>query len=138
MKNPTKSSLTNKLDKICSDIIRLNPCCNCSEPDRIKIQCAHIFSRSYRSVRWDLPNLLPLCASYHFYMHRNPVLFGEFVITHLGSAEYSELKRKARKIYQWKIFEMEDLLDHLKKEYQYRLVGLDIKNGLEKTNKVQV
>ena len=94
----TKKSLTRKLDKICSQIIRQNPCARCGEEQYDKLQCAHIFSRRYRSVRWNLFNMVSLCASCHFWAHGNPVLFGEFVKTYLGEERYLLLKSTATPI----------------------------------------
>lgn len=40
-----------------------------------QLQCAHIYSRRYKSIRWDMDNALTLCAGCHFYVHQNPVEF---------------------------------------------------------------
>lgn len=107
MAKPTRSSMTNKLDKICSLIIRSHgQCVMCLQTDYEKLQCAHIYSRTYRSVRWDLENLLPLCASCHFYSHKNPLIFAEFVQGHLGSVKYQSLKARATAIKKWALHEM--------------------------------
>lgn len=114
MPKPTKSSLTRKLDKICSQIIRAaGKCakCGCAEYD--KLQCAHIYSRTYRSTRWDLRNLIPLCASCHFHAHRNPLIFAEFVKTYLGECEYQALKLRAVTLKQWKLTDMLDYYSSL-------------------------
>ena len=75
-----------------------------------KLQCAHIYSRTYRSVRWILDNLLCLCAGCHFWAHRNPILFAEFVKTHLGEEKYQSLKIMATAIKKWTLSEMQELL----------------------------
>src|SRR3990172_1257899 len=36
------------------------------------IQAAHIYSRTYRQIRWAEENGLPMCAAHHFFAHRNP------------------------------------------------------------------
>lgn len=109
MKKPTKSSMTRRLDKLCSNVVRRSPCAKCGEEQHDKLQCAHIFSRTYRNTRWSLNNLVCLCASCHFWAHRNPVLFGEFVITYLGDINYINLKLQARSIKKWTIPEMLEL-----------------------------
>lgn len=115
MRKQTKSSLTRKLDSECSRLIRsIGYCVMCHKSDYEKLQCAHIFSRTYRSVRWDLDNLLSLCASCHFHSHRNPLLFAEFVKNHLGDYKYQSLKGRAIALKRWTIPEMQDLLDGLK------------------------
>ncbi len=114
MRKPTKKSLTRKLDKICSDIVRARgECAWCHKTKGL--ECCHIFSRRYRSVRWDLKNLLCLCHSHHFYSHANPVLFGEFVKDYLGGYEYNNLKQKAQMLIKWTIPELQTLLIQLEK-----------------------
>lgn len=117
MAKPTKSSLTRKLDQECSRIIRsFGKCAMCGCADYEKLQCAHIYSRTYRSVRWDLDNLLPLCASCHFYSHKNPLIFAEFVKTHLGDIKYQSLKLRAITLKKWALSDMLDYLNSLKGE----------------------
>lgn len=115
MKKQTKSSLTRKLDIECSRIIRsYGQCAMCWSQDYSKLQCAHIFSRTYRNTRWDLQNLIPLCAGCHFKSHKNPILFSEFVREYLGNLKYLELKQKHNVIKRWTVVEMEELLKALK------------------------
>lgn len=117
MKKPKKSTLTNKLDKICSEIVHHRGRCErCG--NRRTLQCCHIFSRSNRSVRWSLINLLCLCAGCHFWGHKNPVLFTEFVRGLLSKEGYDELKQEAIKIKKWTIEELEELYNRLKQEVE--------------------
>jgi hypothetical protein len=106
VKKPSKKGLTRKLDKLCSEIVRSKGYCEkCKLTETL--QCCHIFSRKNRSVRWDLINLLSLCAKCHFWSHQNPVLFTEWVREHLGEYEYSVLKRRAGESKKWTIEEMQ-------------------------------
>lgn len=82
--------------------------------DYEKLQCAHIYSRTYRNTRWDLKNLLCLCSGCHFYAHKNPLAFTEIVQSHLGSYEYAMLKNKHNVIKRWTIPEMLGLLETLR------------------------
>lgn len=115
MRKHTRKSLTNKLDKICSEIIRKNPCARCGESQYDKIQCAHIFSRTYRSVRWYLGNMIPLCASCHFWGHKNPILFTEFVKVCLGDEQYEILKSIATPISKFTLDELETIYIELER-----------------------
>lgn len=116
MRKQTKSSMTRKLDKRMSDIVRsLGYCQRCGPhvPQRYEIlQCAHIYSRTYRSVRWERQNLLCLCAGCHFYFHRNPLEFGEWVQNYLG-AKYVILKAQATAIKKWTVPEMVEYYEAL-------------------------
>ena len=113
MKKPTKRSLTRKLDKICSDIVRKRGYCAwCKKTEGL--ECCHIFSRRYRSIRWDFDNLVCLCHSHHFYSHSNPILFTEFIKEYLGENRYEQLKLRAKMIKKWTIEQMAELLKILK------------------------
>lgn len=114
MKKPTKTGLTNKLDKECSRIIRSQGICvSCGENDYSKLQCCHIFSRTYKNTRWDLMNLLCMCAGCHFESHKNPIMFVERVRQHLGEYNFNQLKARHNFIKRWTIPEMQDLLKSL-------------------------
>ena len=112
MRKITKSYLTYKLDKCCSDLVHERDLCQkCGGFN--SLQTAHIFSRSLRSVRWDLDNLLLLCAKCHFWAHKNPILFTEFVRYYYSEYKYEQLKLKATMIKKWTLCEMQELLNQL-------------------------
>lgn len=116
MRKPTKSSLTNKLDKICSEITRsIGFCVWCGQGDYEKLQCAHIYSRKFKSVRWDLKNLLSLCAGCHFQGHQSPLKFAEFVKTYLGDYEYEALKQRATPTSHHKLHDLVAMYEALQK-----------------------
>jgi len=107
----TRSSLTRKLDKVVSNIVRSRgECVKCRNKDYSKLQCCHIFSRANRSVRWDFKNVLCLCSGCHFWSHQNPLLFTEFVREWLGEYEYTQLKLRAKTPRKFSVAEMEELL----------------------------
>jgi hypothetical protein len=85
----------------------------CNTADYEKLQCAHIYSRTYRSVRWDLDNLLCLCAGCHFTSHRKPLELSDFVKTYLGEPLYTSLKLRATALKRWTIPDMQELLTTL-------------------------
>jgi hypothetical protein len=113
---PTKNSLTRKLDIEFSRIVRSRGVCewgitkNCtSQYD--KLQTAHIYSRTYKSVRWDLDNALCLCAGCHFYAHKRPMDFAQHVLLWLGAFKYEMLKQRANSIKRWTVPDMQELLN---------------------------
>lgn len=115
MRKPTKTSIGNKLDKICSEITRsIGFCVWCSMGDYSKLQCAHIYSRTYKSVRWDLKNLICLCSSCHFFGHKNPTLFTEFVQSYMGEYEYKALKLRATPTSHHKLHDLIEMYEALK------------------------
>ena len=110
----TKSSLKNKLDRLVSLIVRsVGQCQRCGNAEYEKLQCCHIYSRTYNSVRWDLDNLICMCASCHFYTHKNPIEFSEFVTKHLGAEKYQQLKMRRNSEFHYKIHDLEDLYKSL-------------------------
>jgi len=120
-KKPSKKTLKNKLDKIVSEIVKNKGCCErCyKKASQVQLQTAHIFSRSNLSVRWDLDNVLCLCASCHInFAHKNPIEFAEFVKAKLGETKYEELKRKANTIKKWSDYELQELYENLEKIYK--------------------
>jgi hypothetical protein len=109
MKKPTKKSLTRKLDKAVSEKVRARgECAWCKKTEGL--EACHIFSRRYRSVRWDMDNLICLCHRHHFYSHSNPILFAEFIKEYLGKERYTQLKFRARMTKKWIIEELQELL----------------------------
>ena len=109
----TKTTIKRKLDKLFSEYIRSRGyCIKCKKLDNL--QCCHIFSRSNMSVRWDIDNLLSMCAGCHFFAHKNPILFTEFVREYLGAERYEQLKVRARAIKQWKLDEMVEFYEAMK------------------------
>ena len=116
MKKQTKSSLTRKLDIECSRIVRsLGYCVSCGNNNYSNLQCCHIFSRTYRNTRWDLKNLLCMCAGCHFEAHKNPIKFVEKVQEYLGEYEYTALKNRHNAIKRWTVLEMNELLETLRR-----------------------
>jgi MinD superfamily P-loop ATPase len=97
MKKPSKTTLRNKLDRICSEIVRgRGKCERCSNKETL--QCCHVYSRTYNNTRWLLDNLLCLCASCHFWSHKNPLEFAEVVKGKIGEEKYDELRESRNQI----------------------------------------
>ncbi len=83
------------LDKLFSLVIRERDdytCQKCGTQNK-HVQCAHIFSRSNLSVRWELDNGITLCYYCHLnWAHRNPVEFTEWAEDYLGLDKWDTLK----------------------------------------------
>lgn len=84
-------------DEVFSFLVRaLCPfCVRCGHPSE---DCAHIFSRSYRSTRWDVDNAFGMCRACHRWAHANPGRFTAFVIGIIGQAAYDDLRARARTV----------------------------------------
>ena len=115
MKKKPKKIKENKIDALFSLYIRNRDkvCLKCGKKDNL--QCAHIFSRVNRSVRWFDDNCVTLCYACHmFWAHKNPVEFTEFVKQFLGETRYQNLRTLAKSIKKWTEQEKQELLEELK------------------------
>lgn len=116
MKKPSRKSLTRDLDRLSSKLVRMRgKCQKCGLEKYEKLQCCHVYSRKYRSVRWYRDNLLCLCSGCHFWGHHNPIDFTEFVKEVLGEYRYELLKNTKNVIKQWKIPELISLRETLQR-----------------------
>lgn len=96
-RKPTKTSLRRKLDKIVSEIVRKRGKCErCMS--RQNLQACHINSRKYNLTRWDLENLLCLCAKCHAHFHDHPHELGDFVKKIKGEEVYEKLREVYKSI----------------------------------------
>ena len=105
----TLTKLKAELDKAFAKKVRARgKCQRCGRTDML--QCAHIFSRSHMSTRWDEDNALCLCMPCHLYWaHRQPIEFTEWVMNLLGDYRFNELRMKAYRIKQWERWELENM-----------------------------
>ena len=82
-------------DKWFSNVVRLNKqstCERCGATGRT--ECAHIFGRRAKSVRWSMDNAVCLCHYDHKYFTANPFEFTRWITAHLGQAHMDILREK--------------------------------------------
>lgn len=88
-----------ELDKLFSLVIRERDdytCQKCGTRNK-HVQCAHIFSRSNLSVRYELLNGITLCYYCHLnWCHRKPLEWTEWVKEHLGQEKWDTLNVLAK------------------------------------------
>ncbi len=83
-----------RADRAFSKLVRARGACErCGRTEFL--QCAHIVSRRYSSVRVDLSNALCLDARCHRYFTDHPVEWTEWLDRHIGRDEYLRLKARA-------------------------------------------
>jgi 5-methylcytosine-specific restriction endonuclease McrA len=90
----SKQSYMRKADASFSRYIRIRDgrCLSCGAADNL--QCAHLISRSYKSIRTDENNAVALCRSCHVkYTHR-PLEWREWVAIRFPG-RWDELSHKA-------------------------------------------
>ena len=85
-----------RCDKWFSDVVRQKAgfvCEHCGAKD-VGMDCAHIYGRRAKSVRWSLDNALCLCRTCHRIFTENPLDFTHWLESHLGEGHMEILKEK--------------------------------------------
>ncbi len=116
----TRKGIDKKLDDAWSELVKLEAgmeCEVCGKKDRLNSH--HIYSRSKRSVRWDVLNGVCLCVGCHtfnsnFSAHKTPTEFTYWLHETYGDEYMEELKTKAHKTVKWFKHEKEELLQELR------------------------
>ena len=83
-------------DKWFSDVVRKKKnhvCEHCHKVDG-RMECAHIFGRAAKSVRWSLDNALCLCHYCHRKFTENPTEFTAWLEATLGKGHKDMLREK--------------------------------------------
>lgn len=106
-----------ELDRLFSLAVRTRDnytCQKCGKQHK-HVQCAHIFSRSNLSVRWEMRNAITMCYFCHLqWAHRQPVEYTEWIKNYLG-ADYEKLQELANTKVKINYKEKrKELLDYLK------------------------
>ena len=116
----TRTGLIKKLDKYFSILVRsVGKCERCGKTE--KLQCAHIYSRRHKNIRWDFQNAFCLCAGCHmFFWHLEPARAIRWAQT-LRDFDYLD-----RKVSETKPTKMEDLF-RIESELKYKTDHLLIK-----------
>ena len=93
-----KKTEIKKRDREFSAKVRARGECEWGRVHKGRLECAHIFSRRHRAMRWDEDNALCLCTRHHFMAHHNPLLFSEFVKRYIGIEKFNALLLKAKTV----------------------------------------
>ena len=128
-----------KLDDAWSRLVKLRAGEQCEYCGKRKyVQSHHIFSRSNRSVRWDVKNGVALCAGHHtlsskFSAHKTPTEFHIWLEEKKGRDFIDTLRIKANAVSKLHDFEKQYLLEELKREIKQ--LEKDKENGLQRTTR---
>jgi hypothetical protein len=89
-----KTHATEEADRLFSLAVREVGYCevNDGKPHNGNLQCCHLFSRSYKAIRWDRRNALSGCQAHHTYYTHRPVEWDELMRERLGYDLYAELR----------------------------------------------
>jgi hypothetical protein len=83
-------------DKWFSDVVRKKAghvCESCGKVEG-RMECAHIYGRSAKSVRWSLDNAVCLCHYCHMKFTSNPLEFTAWLQEELGEGHMEMLREK--------------------------------------------
>lgn len=83
-------------DKWFSNVVRKKAgyvCEHCNKVDA-RMECAHIYGRAAKSVRWSLDNALCLCHYCHMKFTANPLEFTSWLEETLGQGHMDMLREK--------------------------------------------
>lgn len=100
----SKKKLAKECDKLWSELIKMRAGNVCEKCGRAKtLNSHHVYSRSNKSVRWDVDNGCCLCAGCHalsstFSAHKTPIEFVEWIKDKRGETWYVRLRMKANSI----------------------------------------
>ena len=83
-------------DKWFSDVVRQKAgyiCQHCAKADA-RMECAHIYGRAAKSVRWSMDNAICLCHYCHMRFTANPLEFTSWVLDTHGAGHLEMLREK--------------------------------------------
>ncbi len=106
-----------KYDAVVSDLVRAMNNYTCEHCKKIgekganglQMQAAHIVGRRNAGTRYDLDNILCLCAHCHRYFTERPLCFAEWLKDYLGEDKVDEIRAKGFRVHKWKAGEKEAL-----------------------------
>lgn len=93
-KRAPRQNYMEQADKLFGRLIRKNGRCTVEGCANTSIQCAHVISRRYLTLRVDFGNAVPLCSSHHTFWTHRPLEWEEWANEHLDGA-YERNKQQA-------------------------------------------
>lgn len=118
-----------KLDHVIREII-LDRDLKCVQPiktiggHRGARTSGHLISRTRESVRWDLYNVHEQCGGHNILHEYQPEKFTSWFLEMFGVEQYSRLVHDADQVGKLQLYELQELLDQLKKIRQKQLQSM--------------
>jgi hypothetical protein len=115
----TRGKLSDKIHAEMRRIaIKRHPYCVCcgASGEGVVLQGGHLIpKKSSTATRFDLMNLFTQCRSCNYIHQFNPHIFIGWFINEYGMDEYLDLVERSKKIKQYKIIDLKELLEEYKK-----------------------
>ena len=90
-------------------------CRKCGSVDTI--QCAHIYARRTKSVRYHTANAVALCAACHRYFTDEPIAWARWCDQTLGAAHMEKLQMQKNRVLKTTESVRQEISDHYRTEY---------------------
>ena len=112
-----KKSLSKKLDQAWADKVKEYGMCEYCHKTK-PLNAHHFYSRSIRSVRWDIDNGFCLCVGCHvfsskFSAHKTPAEFVEWAIEKRGIQWYETVKERKNQVIKFTDSDYEEIITKL-------------------------
>jgi len=121
--NRRKTEKNKLTDKILSEIKKIklleyNKCVLCGSKHNLEL--GHVFTRSYKSTIFEMDNNFIQCKTCNNYHEIDPNIYYNWVKLEIGNKRFEELQSKTRTLKKWKVYELEELMNQLKKSHRKR------------------
>ena len=80
--------------------------------------CAHIYGRAKKSVRWSMDNAVTLCRYHHQWFTSNPVAFTDWLTKLYGEGHMDILREKANALLKNNKLLRKEISDHYRAEFR--------------------
>jgi len=107
-------------DKWFSDVVRKKAghvCESCGKVEG-RMECAHIYGRSAKSVRWSMDNAVCLCHYCHMKFTANPLEFTKWLEDTLGEGHMDMLREKWQVLMKTNKLLRKEIAKHYREEFK--------------------
>lgn len=118
MKASPRKRAVNRADKYFSLYIRARDkrCVTCGSSDNL--QCGHLFTRTYYTLRWDEKNAFCQCAGCNLRHEHDPYKLTSHFMMVFSEEEYHELHSQLQGVSKKTTFEIEEIGDYYKSKWE--------------------
>jgi NMD protein affecting ribosome stability and mRNA decay len=95
-------------------------CARCGskhEEKSMGLHCSHLYSRRYRTIRWEPLNAVAHCFACHNWYGGNPIESGQWAEGHLGAGAIDILREKKNSRQRIPKSEEKEIAKHYREEY---------------------
>lgn len=107
---------------------RANWKCEYCGNDTGQLDCAHIYGRRAKSVRWDGMNAVSLCRHHHMHFTANPIEFTRWLEKHLGHGHLDILREKKNTLMKTNKQLRREIAAHYREQFNHMEDGEDFES----------